>query len=457
MVSIAGANAPSISGVEQMRGESSAIEATSLLHLACREVCRKASAKGEVGRGDSGGTLQRKMIGQKEESSDVAASAQFAMLADLVEIRRIYGVPGGTAVSYVNARHGEAFGHGTESATRDFIDDLSVRPKLSAAMEPLASDFLHGPKDARGVAQLSGRATIPQMNAGADTSQRMAKVISARGFPRAELSAMVGFSTPRSLRGDALPNRDQRGVKDISQLREATAAVPDEFPTRTSATTELIAKTGSKTLRSMGDRLLPSHDQPRIDAVSHSNEGIAGGDPSEHMAEGVAGNTRVTSGSDTNRATLRPSSWRIANDARERSVRDMTATSPFVCSSSLGALVSNLEHAEAASKLSRMTSRDASSPALADAFSRQESQGMQVRYSFNTWNGRPTVSLRFDSDSAPRVVKARPDDPRVLHAMERGVDQLGHRLDICFDRRHPDDNEGFDERQMRQRQDESEE
>ncbi|AIO69167.1 hypothetical protein [Burkholderia oklahomensis] len=71
-----------------------------------------------------------------------------------------------------------------------------------------------------------------------------------------------------------------------------------------------------------------------------------------------------------------------------------------------------------------------------------ETQGTQVRYSFNSWDGRPTVELRFDPGGAPRVVNAQPSHERVQRAMEHGVDRLTPGWTVEFDRQRADDDGG---------------
>ncbi|AHI82301.1 putative bsaU protein [Burkholderia thailandensis E444] len=80
--------------------------------------------------------------------------------------------------------------------------------------------------------------------------------------------------------------------------------------------------------------------------------------------------------------------------------------------------------------------------AQADARDVRETQGTQVRYRFNSWDGRPAVELRFDSDAAPRVVNAQPSHERVQRAMEHGVERLTPGWTVEFDRQRADDDGG---------------
>ncbi|CAJ8937331.1 BsaU protein [Burkholderia pseudomallei] len=80
--------------------------------------------------------------------------------------------------------------------------------------------------------------------------------------------------------------------------------------------------------------------------------------------------------------------------------------------------------------------------AQADARDVRETQGTQVRYSFNSWDGRPAVELRFDADGAPRVVNAQPSHDRVQRAMEHGADRLSPGWTVEFDRSRADDDSG---------------
>ncbi|MEB5501004.1 BsaU protein, partial [Burkholderia pseudomallei] len=72
----------------------------------------------------------------------------------------------------------------------------------------------------------------------------------------------------------------------------------------------------------------------------------------------------------------------------------------------------------------------------------REAQGTQVRYSFNSWDGRPAVELRFDAGGAPRVVNAQPSHDRVQRAMEHGADRLSPGWTVEFDRSRADDDSG---------------
>lgn len=80
--------------------------------------------------------------------------------------------------------------------------------------------------------------------------------------------------------------------------------------------------------------------------------------------------------------------------------------------------------------------------AQADARDVRETQGTQVRYSFNSWDGRPAVELRFDAGGAPRVVNAQPSHDRVQRAMEHGADRLSPGWTVEFDRSRADDDSG---------------
>ncbi|AJY32900.1 putative bsaU protein [Burkholderia thailandensis 34] len=80
--------------------------------------------------------------------------------------------------------------------------------------------------------------------------------------------------------------------------------------------------------------------------------------------------------------------------------------------------------------------------AQADARDVRETQGTQVRYRFNSWDGRPAVELRFDPDAAPRVVNAQPSQERVQRAMEHGVERLTPGWTVEFDRQRADDDGG---------------
>ncbi|AJY40382.1 BsaU protein [Burkholderia humptydooensis] len=80
--------------------------------------------------------------------------------------------------------------------------------------------------------------------------------------------------------------------------------------------------------------------------------------------------------------------------------------------------------------------------AQTDARDVRDTQGTQVRYRFNSWDGRPAVELRFDPGCAPRVVSAQPSHERVQRAMEYGVDRLTPGWTVEFDRQRADDDGG---------------
>ncbi|WP_063889445.1 MULTISPECIES: SpaN/EivJ family type III secretion system needle length determinant [Burkholderia] len=107
---------------------------------------------------------------------------------------------------------------------------------------------------------------------------------------------------------------------------------------------------------------------------------------------------------------------------------------------------------------SRATYRDAvADPANVSAQDMSETPVTQVRYSFNTWDGRPAVNLRFNLDHASQVVTAQPSQERVQHAMERGVDQLAPGWIVEFDRQQADDGGSHSSRRHARQESEADE
>ncbi|WP_143135923.1 SpaN/EivJ family type III secretion system needle length determinant [Burkholderia ubonensis] len=88
---------------------------------------------------------------------------------------------------------------------------------------------------------------------------------------------------------------------------------------------------------------------------------------------------------------------------------------------------------------------------------KSEFDGTEVRYSFKSWDGRPTVALRFDASETLNVVTAKPSHDEVQHAMEHRIDQLAPGVAVEFEREGGDGHGGDQQSGYTQHDQEAEE
>ncbi|VCO49376.1 BsaU protein [Burkholderia pseudomallei] len=177
--------------------------------------------------------------------------------------------------------------------------------------------------------------------------------------------------------------------------------------------------------------------------------GVASRSPALPAARGPASATAAASAMSAMSSTRRPTAAASPGAARERVDGDDSNRAGDASLAGLPRGVqpqASLRAAEPAARAhdpSRAARQRAQAGAAqADARDVRETQGTQVRYSFNSWDGRPAVELRFDAGGAPRVVNAQPSHDRVQRAMEHGADRLSPGWTVEFDRSRADDDSG---------------
>lgn len=176
---------------------------------------------------------------------------------------------------------------------------------------------------------------------------------------------------------------------------------------------------------------------------------VASRSPALPAARGPASATAAASAMSAMSSTRRPTAAASPGAARERVDGDDSNRAGDASLAGLPRGVqpqASLRAAEPAARAhdpSRAARQRAQAGAAqADARDVRETQGTQVRYSFNSWDGRPAVELRFDAGGAPRVVNAQPSHDRVQRAMEHGADGLSPGWTVEFDRSRADDDSG---------------
>ncbi|BEH21894.1 type III secretion system protein BsaU [Burkholderia pseudomallei] len=176
---------------------------------------------------------------------------------------------------------------------------------------------------------------------------------------------------------------------------------------------------------------------------------VASRSPALPAARGPASATAAASAMSAMSSTRRPTAAASPGAARERVDGDDSNRAGDASLAGLPRGVqpqASLRAAEPAARAhdpSRAARQRAQAGAAqADARDVRETQGTQVRYSFNSWDGRPAVELRFDAGGAPRVVNAQPSHDRVQRAMEHGADRLSPGWTVEFDRSRADDDSG---------------
>lgn len=176
---------------------------------------------------------------------------------------------------------------------------------------------------------------------------------------------------------------------------------------------------------------------------------VASRSPALPAARGPASATAAASAMSAMSSTRRPTAAASPGAARERVDGDDSNRAGDASLAGLPRSIqpqASLRAAEPAARAhdpSRAARQRAQAGAAqADARDVRETQGTQVRYSFNSWDGRPAVELRFDAGGAPRVVNAQPSHDRVQRAMEHGADRLSPGWTVEFDRSRADDDSG---------------
>ncbi|MFG7324932.1 type III secretion system protein BsaU [Burkholderia pseudomallei] len=397
--------APIVSGVEP--AQQSDAERTSDLQRAYHEQCRAALGKRDDGRDCDDTEAQRAHARKKTKRNGEPPGAAGGMPAphaarDRAFALRFGGARLGEARSGANARDARV-GAGAEA---DIEAGIEAGVGVGTDAHAAGGARTRGEIAARGGATMRGHA--PASGAVRATSERApaAATADARAPKRARESPPPSVAMPGA---HAAPRTSGGSARDIA----AAAA-----------------------------RICATAADPAAGVVASRS-------PALPAARGPASATAAASAMSAMSSTRRPTAAASPGAARERVDGDDSNRAGDASLAGLPRGVqpqASLRAAEPAARAhdpSRAARQRAQAGAAqADARDVRETQGTQVRYSFNSWDGRPAVELRFDAGGAPRVVNAQPSHDRVQRAMEHGADRLSPGWTVEFDRSRADDDSG---------------
>lgn len=393
--------APIVSGVEP--AQQSDAERTSDLQRAYREQCRAALGKRDDGRDCDDTEAQRAHARKKTKRNGEPPGAAGGMPAphaarDRAFALRFGGARLGEARSGANARDARV-GAGAEA-------DIEAGVGVGTDAHAAGGARTRGEIAARGGATMRGHA--PASGAVRATSERAPAAATADAHAPQAAAESAPPSVPMPA-AHAAPRTSGGSARDIA----AAAA-----------------------------RICATAADPAAGVVASRS-------PALPAARGPASATAAASAMSAMSSTRRPTAAASPGAARERVDGDDSNRAGDASLAGLPRGVqpqASLRAAEPAARAhdpSRAARQRAQAGAAqADARDVRETQGTQVRYSFNSWDGRPAVELRFDAGGAPRVVNAQPSHDRVQRAMEHGADRLSPGWTVEFDRSRADDDSG---------------
>ncbi|AIV81241.1 type III secretion system protein BsaU [Burkholderia pseudomallei] len=397
--------APIVSGVEPAQQPDAG--RTSDLQRAYREQCRAALGKRDDGRDCDDTEAQRAHARKKTKRNGEPPGAAGGMPAphaarDRAFALRFGGARLGEARSGANARDARV-GAGAEAGIEAGIEaGVGVGPDAHAA----GGARTRGEIAARGGATMRGHA--PASGAVRATSERAPAAATADAHAPQAAAESAPPSVPMPA-AHAAPRTSGGSARDIA----AAAA-----------------------------RICATAADPAAGVVASRS-------PALPAARGPASATAAASAMSAMSSTRRPTAAASPGAARERVDGDDSNRAGDASLAGLPRGIqpqASLRAAEPAARAhdpSRAARQRAQAGAAqADARDVRETQGTQVRYSFNSWDGRPAVELRFDAGGAPRVVNAQPSHDRVQRAMEHGADRLSPGWTVEFDRSRADDDSG---------------
>ncbi|WP_102811157.1 type III secretion system protein BsaU [Burkholderia pseudomallei] len=397
--------APIVSGVEPAQQPDAG--RTSDLQRAYREQCRAALGKRDDGRDCDDTEAQRAHARKKTKRNGEPPGAAGGMpvphaARDRAFALRFGGARLGEARSGANARDARV-GAGAEADIEAGIEaGVGVGTDAHAAGGPRT----RGEIAARGGATMRGHA--PASGAVRATSERAPAAATADAHAPQAAAESAPPSVPMPA-AHAAPRTSGGSARDIA----AAAA-----------------------------RICATAADPAAGVVASRS-------PALPAARGPASATAAASAMSAMSSTRRPTAAASPGAARERVDGDDSNRAGDASLAGLPRGVqpqASLRAAEPAARAhdpSRAARQRAQAGAAqADARDVRETQGTQVRYSFNSWDGRPAVELRFDAGGAPRVVNAQPSHDRVQRAMEHGADRLSPGWTVEFDRSRADDDSG---------------
>ncbi|ARL13350.1 type III secretion system protein BsaU [Burkholderia pseudomallei] len=397
--------APIVSGVEP--AQQSDAERTSDLQRAYREQCRAALGKRDDGRDCDDTEAQRAHARKKTKRNGEPPGAAGGMPAphaarDRAFALRFGGARLGEARSGANARDARV-GAGAEA---DIEAGIEAGVGVGTDAHAAGGARTRGEIAARGGATMRGHA--PASGAVRATSERAPAAATADAHAPQAAAESAPPSVPMPA-AHAAPRTSGGSARDIA----AAAA-----------------------------RICATAADPAAGVVASRS-------PALPAARGPASATAAASAMSAMSSTRRPTAAASPGAARERVDGDDSNRAGDASLAGLPRGVqpqASLRAAEPAARAhdpSRAARQRAQAGAAqADARDVRETQGTQVRYSFNSWDGRPAVELRFDAGGAPRVVNAQPSHDRVQRAMEHGADRLSPGWTVEFDRSRADDDSG---------------
>ncbi|MFG7174189.1 type III secretion system protein BsaU [Burkholderia pseudomallei] len=401
--------APIVSGVEP--AQQSDAERTSDLQRAYREQCRAALGKRDDGRDCDDTEAQRAHARKKTKRNGEPPGAAGGMPAphaarDRAFALRFGGARLGEARSGANARDARVGAGAEADIEADIEAGIEAGVGVGTDAHAAGGARTRGEIAARGGATMRGHA--PASGAVRATSERAPAAATADAHAPQAAAESAPPSVPMPA-AHAAPRTSGGSARDIAAAAAricATAAAP-----------------GGGVGASRSRALPPARGPPPATAAASAMSAMSSTRRPTAAASPGAARERVD-GDDSNRAGDASLAGLPRGVQPQASLR---AAEPAA-------------RAHDPSRAARQ--RAQAGAAQADARDVRETQGTQVRYSFNSWDGRPAVELRFDAGGAPRVVNAQPSHDRVQRAMEHGADRLSPGWTVEFDRSRADDDSG---------------
>ncbi|MFG7185619.1 type III secretion system protein BsaU [Burkholderia pseudomallei] len=401
--------APIVSGVEP--AQQSDAERTSDLQRAYREQCRAALGKRDDGRDCDDTEAQRAHARKKTKRNGEPPGAAGGMPAPHAARDRAF------ALRFGGARLGEAR---SGANARDARVGAGAEADIEADIEA-------------GIEAGVGVGTDAHAAGGARTRGEIAARGGATMRGHAPASGAVRATSERA---------PAAATADAHAPQAAAEAAPPSVPMPASHAPPRSSAGSARDIAAAAARICATAADPAAGVVASRS-------PALPAARGPASATAAASAMSAMSSTRRPTAAASPGAARERVDGDDSNRAGDASLAGLPRGVqpqASLRAAEPAARAhdpSRAARQRAQAGAAqADARDVRETQGTQVRYSFNSWDGRPAVELRFDAGGAPRVVNAQPSHDRVQRAMEHGADRLSPGWTVEFDRSRADDDSG---------------
>ncbi|MFG6979769.1 type III secretion system protein BsaU [Burkholderia pseudomallei] len=401
--------APIVSGVEP--AQQSDAERTSDLQRAYREQCRAALGKRDDGRDCDDTEAQRAHARKKTKRNGEPPGAAGGMPAPHAARDRAF------ALRFGGARLGEAR---SGANARDARVGAGAEADIEADIEA-------------GIEAGVGVGTDAHAAGGARTRGEIAARGGATMRGHAPASGAVRATSERA---------PAAATADAHAPQAAAESAPPSVPMPAAHAAPRTSGGSARDIAAAAARICATAADPAAGVVASRS-------PALPAARGPASATAAASSMSALPSTRRPTAAASPGAARERVDGDDSNRAGDASLAGLPRGVqpqASLRAAEPAARAhdpSRAARQRAQAGAAqADARDVRETQGTQVRYSFNSWDGRPAVELRFDAGGAPRVVNAQPSHDRVQRAMEHGADRLSPGWTVEFDRSRADDDSG---------------